>query len=258
MKLSLERPIVFFDLETTGVDVVHDRIIEICLLKIFPNGNEEAKTMRINPCRPIPKEASAVNGIYDNDVADSPRFADVAADVWSFIKGCDLGGFNSNNFDIPLLAEEFLRAGVEADLKACRSVDVSSIYRKLERRTLIAAYKFYCHKDLENAHSALADTRATYEVLCAQLDHYPDVLQNDVNFLTSYSQNNRNVDYAGRIILDANDEEIFNFGKYKGKSVVSVLRHDPSYYSWMMNGEFALNTKKVLTQIALRSKNKKV
>lgn len=257
MKLNLNKPIVFFDLETTGVDIASDRIVEICLLKIYPNGNEETKTMRINPQMHIPEEASKINGIYDADVADCPTFDNVAADVWAFIIGCDLGGFNSNNFDIPMLAEEMLRAGVDADLSACRSVDVSNIYRKLERRTLIAAYKFYCHKDLENAHSALADTRATYEVLCAQLDHYPDTLQNDVTFLADYSQMNRNVDFAGRIVLNDDGVECFNFGKHKGKPVVEVLAKEPSYYSWMMNGSFTRNTKQVLTTIALRSKNSK-
>ena len=257
MKLNLERPIVFFDLETTGIDIVKDRIVEICLLKVFPNGNEEAKTMRINPGIHIPEEASKINGIYDSDVADSPRFADVAKDIAAFLEGCDLGGFNSNNFDIPLLAEELLRAGVKADLKACRSIDVSNIYRKLERRTLIAAYKFYCQKDLTDAHTALADTRATYEVLCAQLDHYPEDLQNDVDFLATYSRANRNVDYAGRIVYDANGVETFNFGKYKGQPVVAVLGRDPGYYSWIMQGEFTLNTKQVLTEIALKSKNTK-
>jgi len=257
VKLNLNKPIVFFDLETTGVDIASDRIVEICLLKIYPNGNEETKTMRINPQMHIPEEASKINGIYDADVADCPTFDNVAADVWAFIIGCDLGGFNSNNFDIPMLAEEMLRAGVDADLSACRSVDVSNIYRKLERRTLIAAYKFYCHKDLENAHSALADTRATYEVLCAQLDHYPDTLQNDVTFLADYSQMNRNVDFAGRIVLNDDGVECFNFGKHKGKPVVEVLAKEPSYYSWMMNGSFTRNTKQVLTTIALRSKNSK-
>ena len=255
MKLHLDRPIVFFDLETTGVDVVKDRIVEICLLKVYPNGNEEARTLRINPGMHIPEEASKVHGIYDADVADCPRFEEVAGDIAAMIAGSDLGGFNSNNFDIPLLAEEFLRADVKMDLKGCRSVDVSNIYRKLERRTLIAAYKFYCHKDLTDAHSALADTRATYEVLCAQLDHYPEDLQNDINFLATYSRANRNVDYAGRIVFDANDVETFNFGKYKGQPVVSVLEHDPGYFSWIMQGDFALNTKQVLTEIALRSKN---
>ncbi len=257
MKLNLTKPIVFFDLETTGVDIVKDRIVEICLLKVYPNGNEEAKTMRINPGMPIPKEASAVHGIYDNDVADCPKFADVAADLWKFMEGCDLGGFNSNHFDIPMLAEEFLRAGVKAELNKSRRVDVQNIYHKLERRTLVAAYQFYCHKNLEDAHSALADTRATYEVLCAQLDHYPDTLQNDIDFLADYSRMNRNVDFAGRIVMDDNNIETFNFGKYKGQSVAAVLRRDPSYFTWMMQGDFALNTKQVLTEIALRSKSTK-
>ena len=257
MKLNLTKPIVFFDLETTGVDIVKDRIVEICLLKVYPNGNEEAKTLRINPGMPIPKEASAVHGIYDSDVADCPKFADVAADLWKFMEGCDLGGFNSNHFDIPMLAEEFLRAGVKADLNKSRRVDVQNIYHKLERRTLVAAYQFYCHKNLEDAHSALADTRATYEVLCAQLDHYPETLQNDIDFLADYSRMNRNVDFAGRIVMDDNNVEIFNFGKYKGQSVAAVLRRDPSYFTWMMQGDFPLNTKQVLTEIALRSKSTK-
>ena len=257
MKLNLDYPIVFFDLETTGVDVAKDRIVEICLLKVFPNGNEEAKTMRINPGIHIPKEASEVHGIYDEDVADCPKFAEAAAGIWDFIKGCDLAGFNSNHFDIPMLAEEFLRAGVQADLTKCRRVDVQNIYHKLERRTLVAAYKFYCHKNLEDAHSALADTRATYEVLCAQLDHYPDTLQNNIDFLADYSQMNRNVDFAGRIIKDDNGVDVFNFGKYKGMPVADVLRRDPGYFSWMMQGDFTLNTKQVLTEIALRSKSTK-
>jgi len=257
MKLNLERPIVFFDLETTGIDVSKDRIIEICLLKIYPNGNEESKVLRINPTIPIPKEASEINGIYDSDVADCPVFADVAQGIWDFIKDSDLGGFNSNHFDIPLLAEEMLRAGVKANLQSCRSVDVQNIYHKLERRTLIAAYRFYCHKELENAHSALADTRATYEVLCAQLDHYPEVLKNDIDFLSTYSRVNRNVDYAGRIVMDKEGNEIFNFGKYKGQRVTDVLRRDTGYYSWVMQGDFPLNTKQVLTEIALRDKSTK-
>lgn len=257
MKLNLDKPIVFFDLETTGIDVINDRIVEICLLKIFPNGNEEAKTLRINPTIHIPEEASNVHGIYDQDVADCPKFADIAADIWAFMADSDLGGFNSNHFDIPMLAEEFLRAGVKADLTKCRRVDVQNIYHKLERRTLIAAYKFYCHKNLEDAHSALADTRATYEVLCAQLDYYPDILQNDIDFLADYSRRERNVDFAGRIVLDSNNIEVFNFGKYKGMPVAEVLRRDPSYFSWIMQGDFALNTKQVLTELALRSKSTK-
>lgn len=257
MQLKLERPIVFFDLETTGIDVVNDRIVEICLLKVFPNGNQESKVMRINPTIHIPEGASAVHGIYDEDVADCPTFKEVAEDVMNFIHGCDLGGFNSNHFDIPMLVEEFLRNGINIDLRNTRCVDVQNIYHKLERRTLIAAYKFYCDKDLENAHSALADTEATYEVLCAQLDHYPEVLQNDIDFLTEYSRRNRNVDFAGRIVLDDNNVEVFNFGKYKGMPVADVLRRDPGYYSWIQQGDFALNTKQVLTEIALRSRSSK-
>ena len=254
MKLHLERPIVFFDLETTGVDIVNDRIVEICLLKILPNSCEESKVMRINPGIHIPEEASNVHGIYDKDVADCPHFADVAADIWAFIKDCDLGGFNSNHFDIPMLAEEFLRIGMNVDLGKCRRVDVQNIYHKLERRTLVAAYQFYCHKNLEDAHSALADTKATYEVLCAQLDHYPDDLQNDIDFLAEYSLRDRNVDFAGRIVRDEQGVEIFNFGKYKGRAVQDVLRRDPGYFNWMMQGDFPRNTKQVLTEIALRSR----
>ena len=254
MKLHLERPIVFFDLETTGVDIVNDRIVEICLLKILPNSCEESKVMRINPGIHIPEEASNVHGIYDKDVADCPHFADVAADIWAFIKDCDLGGFNSNHFDIPMLAEEFLRIGMNVDLGKCRRVDVQNIYHKLERRTLVAAYQFYCHKNLEDAHSALADTKATYEVLCAQLDHYPDDLQNDIDFLAEYSMRDRNVDFAGRIVRDEQGVETFNFGKYKGRAVQDVLRRDPGYFNWMMQGDFPRNTKQVLTEIALRSR----
>ncbi len=254
MKLNLERPIIFFDLETTGVDVVNDRIVEICLLKILPNGGEESKVMRINPTIHIPDDASSVHGIHDEDVADCPTFHDVAQDIWNFMKDCDLGGFNSNHFDIPMLVEEFLRAGVNPNFNKIRCVDVQNIYHKLERRTLIAAYKFYCHKNLEDAHSALADTRATYEVLCAQLDRYPDDLKNDVDFLADYSRRNNNVDFAGRIVYNDNHVEVFNFGKYRGMPVADVLRRDPGYYSWIMSGDFALNTKQVLTEIALRSK----
>ena len=258
MKLNLQNPIIFFDLETTGVDVVKDRIVELCYIKVFPNGNEEAKSMRLNPGIPIPKYASEVHGIYDEDVQDCPMFKDVAADLYKTFEGCDLAGFNSNKFDIPLLCEEFLRQGMDFDVTKRRCVDVQNIYHKLERRTLVAAYKYYCGKDLENAHSALADTRATLEVLEAQLDRYPADLQNDVNFLSDYSKMNNNVDFAGRIIKDERGVEVFNFGKHKGKPVKDVLlRLDPSYYSWMMQGDFAQNTKQVLTKIYLASKQKR-
>lgn len=252
MKLNLKNPLVFFDLETTGTNINSDRIVEICYLKVYPNGNEEIKTMRINPEMHIPEQASAVHGIYDKDVADCPTFKDVARRIAADIEGCDLAGFNSNRFDIPVLAEEFLRAGVDVDLMKHKFVDVQVIYHKLEQRTLSAAYKFYCEKNLEDAHTAEADTRATYEVLKAQLDKYPDVLENDIKFLSEYSSFTKNVDFAGRIVYDDNGVEVFNFGKYKGISVVEVLRRDPGYYSWILNGDFTLNTKNVLTKIRLR------
>lgn len=252
MKLNLKNPLVFFDLETTGTNINSDRIVEICYLKVYPNGNEEAKTLRINPEMHIPEQASAVHGIYDEDVADCPTFKDVAKNIAHDIEGCDLAGFNSNRFDIPVLAEEFLRVGVDIDLNRRKFVDVQVIYHKLEQRTLSAAYKFYCNKNLEDAHTAEADTRATYEVLKAQLDHYPEILQNDIQFLSEYSNFNKNVDFAGRIIYDEKGVEVFNFGKYKGIPVTEVLQKDPGYYSWILQGDFTLNTKNVLTKIRLR------
>ena len=252
MKLNLKNPLVFFDLETTGTNINSDRIVEICYLKVYPNGNEEAKTLRINPEMHIPEASSAVHGIYDEDVVDCPTFKDVAKTIASDIEGCDLAGFNSNRFDIPVLAEEFLRAGVDIDLMKRKFVDVQVIYHKLEQRTLSAAYKFYCDKNLEDAHTAEADTRATYEVLKAQLDRYADVLENDINFLSNYSCYSRNVDFAGRIVYNDQDVEVFNFGKYKGVPVKEVLQKDPGYDSWIMQGDFTLNTKNVLTKIRLR------
>lgn len=252
MKLNLKNPIVFFDLETTGTNINTDRIVEICYLKVYPNGNEEAKTLRINPKMHIPEASSAVHGIFDADVADCPTFKEVAKEMAKDIEGCDLAGFNSNRFDIPVLAEEFLRAGVDIDMTKRKFIDVQVIYHKLEQRTLSAAYKFYCGKNLEDAHTAEADTRATYEVLKAQLDRYPDVLQNDMAFLSQYSSFNKNVDFAGRIVYDEQGVERFNFGKYKGMSVKEVLQKDPGYYGWILNGDFTLNTKNVLTKIRLR------
>lgn len=253
MELKLKNPIIFFDLETTGTNINTDRIVEICYIKVYPNGNEESKTMRINPTIPIPAEASAVHGIYDKDVADCPTFKQVAQNIANDMEGCDLAGFNSNRFDIPVLAEEFLRAGVDIDLGRKKFVDVQVIYHKLEQRTLSAAYKFYCGKNLEDAHSALADTRATYDVLKAQLDRYPDVLKNDVQFLSDYSSFSRNVDFAGRMIYNDQGVEIFNFGKYKGQPVEDVLRRDPGYYGWIIGNDFTLNTKAMLTKIRLRT-----
>lgn len=252
MKLNLKNPLIFFDLETTGTNINTDRIVEICYLKVHPNGNEEAKTMRINPEMHIPEASSVIHGIYDEDVADCPTFKDVAKDIAKDIEGCDIAGFNSNRFDVPVLVEEFLRVGIDIDLAKRKFIDVQVIYHKLEQRTLSAAYKFYCGKNLEDAHSAEADTRATYEVLKAQLDKYPDVLTNDINFLSEYSSYSKNVDFAGRIIYDNNGVEIFNFGKYKGYPVSEVLHRDPGYFGWIMSGDFTLNTKNVLTKIRLR------
>lgn len=252
MKLNLKRPIIFFDLETTGLDIAKDRIVELCYIRVEPNGNEEARSMRINPEMHIPEVASSVHGITDDDVKDCPTFADVAPQLAATFEGCDLAGFNSNWFDLPLLAEEFMKAGVNIDLSHVQAIDVQNIYHKLEKRTLAAAYKFYCGRDLENAHSALADTQATYEVLQAQLDHYPNDLQNDVDFLAEFSRMNRNIDFAGRFVYDESGKELINFGKYKGKAIKDVLSRDPGYYSWIMQGDFTLNTKQVLTKLRLK------
>lgn len=252
MKLNLKNPLVFFDLETTGTNIVSDRIVEISYLKIFPNGEEEGKTRLINPEMPIPPQSTAIHGISDEDVKEAPTFKMIAKSLASQIEGCDLAGYNSNRFDIPLLVEEFLRADVDIDLMKRKFVDIQTIFHKKEQRTLSAAYKFYCNKTLENAHSAEADTRATYEILQSQLDRYPD-LENEVSFLSEYSAFTNNVDFAGRIIYNEQKKEIINFGKYKGRFVEDVFREDPAYYTWIMQGDFALHTKKVFTNIKLRS-----
>lgn len=265
MELNLKNPIVFFDLETTGIDVVNDRIVELSYLKVYPDGKEEQKTQRINPGMPIPEKSSAIHGIYDNDVKDMPPFKEYAKTFAKIIEGADLGGFNSNKFDIPLLAEEFLRAGVDFDFRKRKFIDVQVIFHKMERRTLTAAYKFYCNKELEGAHGAAADTKATYEVLKAQLDRYQGTdfeemdgkktqpIINDIEALSVFSSYNNNVDFAGRIVLDDKGIEVFNFGKYKGVPVEKVFAKDPGYYGWMLNSEFPLYTKKILTQIKLRA-----
>lgn len=253
MELKLQKPIVFFDLETTGVNAIHDRIVEISYIKVFPDGNEESKTLRINPERHIPEQSSAIHGIYDEDVKNCPTFKQVARDIAAIFVNSDIAGFNSNYFDVPMLVEEMLRAGIDFDITKCRLIDVQNIYHKLEQRTLSAAYKFYCGKNLEDAHSAQADTRATYEVLKAQLDKYPDKLNNDVQFLSSFSKMNDNVDIAGRIIYNDKHIPVFNFGKYKGQSVEDVLARDPGYYGWMMQGDFPQNTKQVLTKLRLKA-----
>jgi len=255
MKLQLKNPIVFFDLETTGTNIVSDRIVEIAYHKVSPNGREETKSIRINPEMHIPEASSAIHGIYDADVADCPTFKAVAKEITRDIEGCDLAGYNSNRFDIPLLAEELLRAEIDVDLMKRKFVDVQVVFHKMEQRTLGAAYKFYCDKDLVGAHGAEADTLATYEILMAQLDRYPD-LQNDIEFLSKFTAQNNNVDFAGRLIYNDKGEEIINFGKYKGQKVVEVLKTDMGYYGWMMNSDFPLHTKKVLTNIKLRDFNK--
>ena len=242
MELNLKNPLIFFDLETTGVNISKDRIVEISLIKVMPSGQEIEKTLRINPEMPIPAEATTVHHITDEDVKNAPTFKQVAKELGKFFEGCDIAGFNSNKFDIPLLMEEFLRADVNVDLSRHRFIDVQTIFHKMEQRTLVAAYKFYCGKNLEDAHSANADTKATYEVLKAQLDRYPE-LKNDVEFLSTFSTHNRNVDLAGRIIYNDQKVPVFNFGKYKGVSVEEVLRKDMGYYGWMMNGDFLTNIK---------------
>ncbi len=267
MKLNLKNPIIFLDLETTGINIATDRIVEIALLKINVDGSEESRDLRINPEMHIPEQSSRVHGIYDEDVKDAPAFKEVAKSLAQFIEGCDLAGFNSNRFDIPLLAEEFLRVGVDIDLKKRKFVDVQAIFHKMEKRTLAAAYKFYCQQELEGAHSAMVDTKATYDVLKAQLDQYEDSeyedgngrvskpIKNDVAALSEFSSYDRNVDFVGRIVYDENGVEVFNFGKNKGIPVEQVLREQPGYFGWMMTSEFPLYTKKVLTAIKLRMKD---
>lgn len=283
MKLNLQKPLVVFDLETTGLDLVKDRIIQISYIKVFPDGHEERQNLIINPGKPIPAEVSALTGITDADVADKPTFKAVAAQLAADFKGCDFAGFNSNHFDIPMLAEEFLRAQTDFDFTNCRLIDAQTIFHKMERRNLAAAYKFYCGRKMEDdfeAHRADQDTEATYRVLMAELDRYTPEnqeeperwLKNDMSFLAEFSKQNNNVDFAGRIIwadkkgpdgkpivkADGTTEqvEVFNFGKHKGETVADVLRYDPGYFSWMLAGDFTYNTKQALTRIRLRESKK--
>jgi DNA polymerase-3 subunit epsilon len=268
MELNLTRPIVFLDLETTGVNVALDRIVEICLLKYLPGGASEVLTERINPTIPIPVQSTAIHGICDDDVKDKPTFAKQASVFSKFIGNADLSGYNVIKFDIPLLVEEFLRANVDFELKGRRIVDVQNIFHKMEPRTLSAAYKFYCSKELIDAHSAEADTIATLEVLKAQLDKYEKTafqdkngnvsypVKNDMHALSEFSYQNKNADLVGHIIFDDKDEEVFNFGKYKGKSVAKTFGIEPQYYDWMMKSQFPLSTKKLITAIYLRGFNK--
>jgi DNA polymerase-3 subunit epsilon len=257
MGLELKKPIVFFDLETTGINIAKDRIVEISILKVFPNGNKESKTWLVNPEMKIPKETSEIHGITDDKVANEPTFRQLAKDVETLIKGCDLAGFNSNRFDIPLLAEEMLRVGIDFDMNNRVAIDVQVIFHKKEQRTLSAGYKFYCDKELENAHSAEADTLATYEILLAQIDKYED-LGTDVKSLSEYSSHQKRADFAGFLMFDEEDHETFSFGKYKGRKVTDVFEENPGYYAWIQNADFPLYTKKVLTQIKLRSLNTKI
>jgi DNA polymerase-3 subunit epsilon len=252
LNLNLKKPIAFIDLETTGINVTTDRIVELSVLKISPNGKEEWMTTRVNPEIPIPPKTTAIHGITDEDIANSPTFREVGKKLAAFLEGCDLAGYNAIKFDIPVLAEEFLRVNIDFNFRKRRYVDVQVIFHKKEQRTLAAAYLFYCKKELEGAHGSKADTAATFEVLKSQLDRYND-LENDIDKLADFSSFNSNVDFAGRIILDENGVEVFNFGKHKGKPVEKVFIEEPAYYSWMMNGEFPLYTKKVLTEIKLRS-----
>lgn len=250
--LKIHKPICFFDLETTGLNVGKDRIVEISVLKIFPNGNKESKTLRVNPEMPISKEAEAVHGISNEDVANEPTFKEIAPQIWEMMKDSDLAGYNSNRFDVPLIAEEFLRAGIEFDVDKHRLVDVQAVFYKKEPRDLSSAYKFYCDKSLENAHSAAADVEATYEVLKAQIERYDD-LENDIQFLSEYTTQRKTADLAGFIGYNDKGEEIFNFGKHKGKKVTEVFDTDQGYFGWIQGADFPLYTKKVLTKIRLQN-----
>lgn len=251
MELKLSKPICFFDLETTGIDITKDRIVEISILKVYPNGNKESKTWLVNPTIPIPKAASDVHGITDERVANEPTFKELAKKIRNMIKDSDLAGYNSDRFDIPLLAEEMLRAEVDFDLGNRVSVDVQTIFHKMEQRTLSAAYKFYCGKDLIDAHTASADTNATYEILKAQLDRY-DSLENNIKKLSEFTYRKQIADFAGFIGYNAKGEEIFTFGKHKGKRVEDIFDEEPGYFGWLLGADFPLYTKKILTAIKLR------
>lgn len=275
MRLNISKPLIVFDLETTGLDLVNDRIIQISYIKIHPDGKEERNNIFVNPGKPIPQDVTALTGISDDDVKDSPLFKDVAVKLSENFRNCDFAGFNSNHFDIPMLAEEFLRAGIDFDFSRCRLIDAQTIFHKMERRNLAAAYKFYCGRKMEedfSAHRADEDTEATYRVLMGELDKYnPETqedperqLPNDMDALAAFSKLNDNVDFAGRIVwkeqTDKNGktirQEVFNFGKYRGQAVSEVLKRDPGYFSWILNGDFTYNTKQVLTRIRLRDLSK--
>jgi DNA polymerase-3 subunit epsilon len=254
-KLKLNRAIAFIDLETTGINIASDRIVEISILKLMPDDTTNTETFRLNPTIPIPAEVSAIHGIFDKDVKDSPTFKQLAPTLLKILDQSDLAGYNSNKFDIPLLVEEFLRADVDFDIENRKFIDVQNIFHKMEQRTLSAAYKFYCSKDLTGAHGAEADVTATYEVLKAQLEKY-ESLEGNVAALHKFSSNNDAVDLAGRIVRDKKGVEVFNFGKHKGKPVADIFKSEPSYYNWMMEGDFPLSTKRVITKLRLKAFNK--
>jgi DNA polymerase-3 subunit epsilon len=256
MLLNLTKPLAFFDLETTGITIGTDRIVEISILKLMPDGEKLIYTKRVNPEMPIPEASSKVHGIYDKDIVNEPNFKQLAPEINQFIGNADLAGYNSNKFDVPMLVDEFIRVGVTFEMKGRRMVDVQNIFHKMEQRTLAAAYKFYCEKEIVNAHSAEADIEATYEVFMAQLARY-ESLAKDVDGLSTFSAMNKNVDLAGRIVFNDKNEEVFNFGKHKGRTVSDVFSKEPSYYDWMMQGDFPAETKQVLTALRLRGFNSK-
>ncbi len=255
MKLNLTRPIIFFDLETTGTNVVKDRIVELSYIKVYPDGREETKARRINPEMHIPEQATAVHHITDEDVKNEPTFRQVSKALLAIFDGCDIAGYNSNKFDVPLLIEEFARVGLKFDISGRNFIDVQNIFHKMEQRTLVAAYRFYCGKELDGAHSALCDTQATYEVLKSQLDRY-DTLENDVEKLAEFSRAGRGIDLAARFVLDDNDVPVLNFGKHKGQPVKEIFRREPSFYAWIMQGDFARNTKDVATRLYNEARKK--
>lgn len=264
MELNLKKPIAFFDIESTGTNVVKDRIVEICIFKVMPDGTTETKLRRINPTIPIPPEVTAIHGISNEDVKEEPTFKQISKSLNNLLKDCDLAGYNSNKFDVPILIEEFLRSDIDFSLKNRRLVDVQNIFHKMEPRTLKAAYKFYCNKELLDAHTAEADTKATYEILVSQIERYKDTkytdnegnvtvpVKNDIAALYEFSYNHRNVDLVGHIVFNKENKETFNFGKHKGKTVEAVFKKEPQYYDWMMNADFPLSTKNVIKEVKFR------
>lgn len=256
MPIQLSRPVIFFDIESTGLHVIRDRIVEISFLKIYPDGREESRTYLLNPTIPISAEAAGIHGITNEQVKDQPVFSEVAFEIFDFVDDADIAGFNSMKFDLPMLQEEFLRCGLDFDLKKRELIDVQIIYHKMEERTLSAAYRFYCQKELENAHSAEADTRATYEVFKAQVEKYPE-LQTSISAISAFTGLNKRLDLEGRIVYNDKGQEVFNFGKHKGKTVEEVFEKEPTYYNWMMDGEFLASTKKLITEIRLKMLKKK-